>query len=585
MSNLNKFSKVITNNISNGAARSMLYSLKMKPSDFNKGIVGIGTMFYESNPCNNHLHKVAKIVKQNINRPNNKLKSFIFNTIGVSDGMSMGTSGMNYSLPSREIIADSIECFTQAHHYDGLICIPGCDKNLPGSLIGLIRINRPSFIIYGGSIRPGNFQNKDVDIVNAFQSYGELQNNKITMQQREQLLQACCQGSGACGGMYTANTMAVAIEAMGMALPYSSSNLALSVEKKKECQQSYKTLLNLIEQDIKPADIITRESLVNAIKTIIVFGGSTNAILHLLAIARTANIPLNLLDFNNIGKTTPVISNMKPHGKYLMKDIFEMGGTPLIMKYMLEQELLDGNCLTITGKTLEENLKNISTNCLKYHREIFDPNNPIKSSSHLKIFFGNLAPKGAVGKITGKEGNYFKGVALVFESETDFISHFENNVKLYHATKSENSKFVVVIRNQGPKGGPGMPEMLKPTSLIAGAELQNNIAFITDGRFSGGSHGFIIGHITPEAYTNGPISIIKNGDQIEIDAINNCINLCLDSEEIYNRKKLNQDVNSKKKYINELTTDKCYLHFSENNGMLKKYQKNVMDASHGCITI
>ena len=580
-SRLNKFSQVITNNISNGAARAMLYSLKMKPHDFNKGLVGIGSMAYESNPCNNHLHKVAKTVKQNINKPNNKLKSFIFNTIGVSDGMSMGTSGMNYSLPSREIIADSIECFIKAHHYDGIVCIPGCDKNLPGSLMGLIRINRPAFIIYGGSIRPGKFQNKDVDIVNAFQSYGELQNNKITSQQREELLQTCCQGSGACGGMYTANTMAVAIEAMGMSLPYSSSNLALSVDKTNECQQSYDTLLNLIQQDIKPSDIITRESMINAIKTIIIFGGSTNAILHLLAIARTANIQLNLIDFNNIGKTTPVISNMKPHGKYLMKDIFEMGGTPLIMKYMLEQELLDGECLTITGKTLKENLKDISTDCLKYHREIFNPSNPIKSSSHLKIFFGNLAPKGAVGKITGKEGDYFKGVALVFESESEFISHFENNTELYHSIKLANSKYVVVIRNQGPRGGPGMPEMLKPTSLIAGAELQNNIAFITDGRFSGGSHGFIIGHITPEAYNNGPISFVKNGDQIEIDAINNNINLCVEPKTIYKRKQTYQHKN----HIDEMTIDKCYYKLSEQNSVLKKYQKNVLDASHGCITI
>jgi len=581
---LNKFSKVITNNISNGAARSMLYSLKMKPSDFNKGIVGIGSMFYESNPCNNHLHKVAKIVKKNINQENNKLKSFIFNTIGVSDGMSMGTSGMNYSLPSRELIADSIECFTKAHHYDGLICLPGCDKNLPGSLMGLIRINRPSFIIYGGSIRPGRFQNQDVDIVNAFQSYGELKANKITTTQREDLLQSCCQGSGACGGMYTANTMAVAIEAMGMSLPYSSSNLALSPEKKNECRKSYTTLLNLIENDIKPSDIITRQSLENAIKTIIVFGGSTNAILHLLAIARTANIQLYLKEFDTIGEKIPVIANMKPHGKYLMKDIFKIGGTPLIMKYMLEQNMLNGNCLSITGKTLAENLEHVSTDCLNSDkiRAVFDPDNPIKNSSHLKIFFGNLAPRGAVGKITGKEGDYFKGKALVFESEEAFITDFETNHKFYDNIKQNDQKYVVVIRNQGPKGGPGMPEMLKPTSLIVGAQLQNHLAIITDGRFSGGSHGFIIGHITPEAYKNGPISMIKMGDMIEIDAKKGRIDICLDSIEMTQRKTLQKE---KHIDVNELTVDSYHQVLSENSNILTKYQKNVLDASHGCITI
>ena len=586
MSNLNKFSRIITNNTSNGAARSMLYSLKMKPNDFNKGIVGIGTMFYESNPCNNHLHKVAKIVKKNINKQDNKLKSFIFNTIGVSDGMSMGTSGMNYSLPSRELISDSIECFVKAHHYDGVICIPGCDKNLPGSLMGLIRINRPSFIIYGGSISPGKYQNKDVDIVNAFQSYGELQNNKITNQEREELLMTCCQGSGACGGMYTANTMAIAIEAMGMSLPYSSSNLALSQDKKKECQQSYSTLLNLIENDIKPSDIITKESIINAIRTIIVFGGSTNAILHLLAIARSANVELYLKDFNNIGELTPVIANMKPHGEYLMKDINQIGGTPLIMKYMLEQDLLDGNCLTITGKTLAENLDDISTNILQKHKYIFNPNNPIKKDSHLKIFFGNLAPSGAVGKITGKEGTYFKGEALVFESEEEFIKDFEENNNFYKSAKIDNKKYVVVIRNQGPKGGPGMPEMLKPTSLIAGAQLQHNIAFMTDGRFSGGSHGFIIGHITPEAYNGGPISFVINGDIIEIDSENNKINLCIDSTKFMKRKKSIIKKRNKSNVINsnDLNLETFHKILSKNN-YLQKYKKNVLDASHGCITI
>lgn len=582
-SNINKFSKVITNNISNGAARSMLYSLKMDQNDFSKGIVGVGTMFYESNPCNNHLHKIAKIVKKNINQDHNKLKSFIFNTIGVSDGMSMGTSGMNFSLPSRELISDSIECFVKAHHYDGLICIPGCDKNLPGSLMGLIRINRPSYIIYGGSIRPGNYQNKDVDIVNAFQSYGELKNNKITHQDRERLLQVCCKGSGACGGMYTANTMAVAIESMGMSLPYSSSNLSLSDAKKNECQQSYTTLLNLIENDIKPSDIITKKSLINAIKTIIVFGGSTNAILHLLAIARCSNIDLYLKDFNDIGKLTPVIANMKPHGQYLMKDISEIGGTPLIMKYMLEEGLLDGSCMTITGKTIEENLENISTSKLKDYKDIFNPKNPIKNTSHLKIFFGNLAPRGAVGKITGKEGEYFKGEALVFESEQEFIDDFENNSDFYNNIKASNKKYVIIIRNQGPKGGPGMPEMLKPTSLIAGAQLQYNIAIITDGRFSGGSHGFIIGHITPEAYNGGPISFVNNGDIIEIDAKNNKIDLCIDPQKLMQRK-LNKKKKSNTINANDLNIEKFHIILSENN-YLQKYKKNVLDASHGCITI
>jgi dihydroxy-acid dehydratase len=579
----NKYSQVITGDTSNGAARAMLYSLNLSEKKLKKPFIGIGSMNYDSNPCNNHLQALSNIVKKSVNK--HDMNGFTYNTIGISDGISMGTSGMKYSLPSREIIADSIETFMKGHHYDGGVCIPGCDKNLPGSLMGLIRVNRPSLIVYGGSIMPGKYNNKDVDIVSAFQSFGQMKNGDITPYEREKLLKVCCNGSGSCGGMYTANTMAIAIEAMGMSLPFSSSNLRQSNDKINECNSVGYFMKNLLEKDIKPSDIITKQSLINSIKMVIVMGGSTNAVLHLLAVARTANIKLNIDEFNTIGKNVPVVANMKPFGEYLMSDIFNMGGTPIIMKYLLDLGLLDGDCITVTGNSLKKNLENIDTSILDLdnNRKLFNYNRPLKNDSHIRIFKGNIAPNGAVGKITGKEGTSFKGRSLVFETEEDFINLVENNNNICVNKKIKGNKYdiknlltdkVIVIRNQGPKGSPGMPEMLKATSLINGMGLSDKVAFITDGRFSGGSHGFLIGHITPEAYDNGLISIIKNGDIIEIDAVNNTINLKIKSTTVKKRFKSTRN-DSLKHNVNKTISNDIFL---------EKYKKTVKSASDGCIT-
>ena len=545
---LNKFSKVITQDKTQGASQAMLYALKLSEEDLKKPQIGIGSNWFESNPCNNHLNILAKRVKSSFPQD---IIPFRFNTIGVSDGISMGTKGMLYSLPSREIIADSYETINIAHSYDGNIAIPGCDKNMPGCLMAMIRINRPSFMIYGGSMKPGICNNMEIDVVNAFQSYGQYLNGNIDEEKRKEIIKSACPGSGSCGGMYTANTMASAIEAMGMTLPGSSSNPALSEEKFSECDEAGKTIKFLLENDIKPLDIINEKSIHNAITTIISLGGSTNAVLHIMAIAKTANIKINLEDFE---KKVPILANLKPHGDYLMYHLHKIGGIRVVMKKLQDMNLLYDDCLAINGKTLKENLANIE------YKKIFEENNnllkKIKNESHIKILRGNLAKNGAVAKITGKEGDFFSGRARVFDSENEFIIALENN-----EIQKGN---VIVIRFQGPKGGPGMPEMLKPTSAIVGYGLQNDVAFITDGRFSGGSHGFIIGHISPEAYEGGLIGKVCDGDMITIDIDNNSIELNVSNKELSKRKiKIKND---------NLT------------GYLNKYRKNVSGAEEGCVT-
>lgn len=557
---MNKFSRIITQSKSQGASQAMLYALGLSRKDMNKSQIGISSVWYDGNPCNVHLNQFSKSIQENINsHPSKQMLGFRFNTIGISDGISMGTDGMKYSLPSRELIADSVESVMIGQCYDGNISVAGCDKNLPGCLMGMIRVNRPSILVYGGTIMPGLYKDQRVDIVNAFQSYGEFLDGKISEKERQEIVECACPGKGSCGGMYTANTMASAIEAMGMILPYGSSNPANSKQKEIEFQNISSYMYNLMQKDITVSDIITKKALENAITMVIVLGGSTNAVLHLLAIAKTAGIDLTLDDFNRIGKDVPVIGNLKPSGKYLMYDIYTMGGIPLIMKWLLENDYLHHDCLTVTGKTIEENLKGINTKII--NQDIFPYKNPQKEDSHIRIFKGNLSPQGCVGKITGKEGKYFKGRAMPYDSEDDFILDLEKG-KI-----SEGD--VIVIRFQGPKGGPGMPEMLKPTSAIAGYGLLGKVAFITDGRFSGGSHGFIIGHVTPEAFDWGNIAIVEKGDFIEIDAKKNTIELLVDHQEIGER---------------FLNLGKKKMKRNKPSGYLGKYQKLVGSPIHGCIT-
>ena len=553
---LNKFSKVITQDKSQGASQAMLYALKLSKKDMNKAQIGIGSNWFESNPCNSHLNEISKRVKNSLTEK--EIIGFQFNTIGVSDGITMGTKGMLYSLPSRELIADSYEMINLAHSYDGNIAIPGCDKNLPGCIMAMLRINRPSFMIYGGTIRPGRCNNKDINIVDAFQSYGMYINNEINDNERENIIQNACPGPGSCGGMYTANTMAAAIEAMGMMLPNGSSNPAKSSEKYQECELSGDIIKNLLLNNIKPKDIITKQSIENAITMGISLGGSTNLVLHILAIAKTAKIDIDIDIFNNLGKNIPVIGNFKPHGKYLMNDLHNLGGTSLVTKLLYEMGLLHGECLTITGKTLKENLDNIDLNKVDF-KDIIVKNNPIKKDSHIRILYGNLAPNSAVAKITGKEQKVFIGKAKVFESEDGFLKSLKNG--------DIKKGSVIIIRNQGPIGGPGMPEMLKPTSAIVGYGLDNDIAFITDGRFSGGSHGFIIGHVTPEAALGGPIGYVQDGDTIVIDTINNRIDWEISSKNIYKYRNYDNNKNL------------------ENNEYLQKYKKLVFPANLGCTTL
>ena len=554
--NLNKYSKTVTQDDTQPAAQAMLHAIGMKESDFKNAIVGIASTGYEGNPCNMHLNDLSKHVKKGV--LSNNVTGLIFNTIGVSDGISMGTPGMRYSLPSRDIIADSMETVVQAMSYDGLVTVVGCDKNMPGALMAMIRLNRPSILLYGGTIDSGCHNGKKLDVVSAFEAWGSKVSGQMDNQEYKSIIKKACPGAGACGGMYTANTMASAIEALGMSLPFNSSNPANSKLKEIESENCGKAIKNLLIKDLKPLDIITRKSLENAIRLVVALGGSTNAVLHFLAIARAAKIDFTLDDFQKISDSTPFIADLKPSGKYLMEDVHDIGGTPAVLKYLLKKGLIHGDCLTVTGKTIEENLKEVSD--LKLNQDVIKTiEKPIKSSGHIRILYGNIAEEGSVAKITGKEGLFFKGSAIVFDSE------FAANKGIGEGKVNKGD--VVVIRYEGPKGGPGMPEMLKPTAAIMGAGLGKDVALITDGRFSGGTHGFVVGHITPEAQEGGNIALIENGDTITIDAIKNTIILDVEENELIKRK-------------NKWVEPKLKVGF----GSLYKYAKTVSSASKGCVT-
>lgn len=556
MSELNKYSKTITQDPTQPAAQAMLYGVGLKESDMSKAQVGIVSSGYEGNTCNMHLNSLAKTCKMGVEA--SQLVGLVFHTIGVSDGISNGTDGMRYSLASREVIADSIEAVAGAQWYDGILAVMGCDKNMPGSVMAMLRLNRPSIMVYGGTIRSGNYKNQSLNIVSAFEALGQKIAGTISEEDYHGVIKNACPGAGACGGMYTANTMAVAIEAMGMSLPYSSSNPATSEEKQEECLRAGSAMRNLLEKDIKPKDIVTKESLQNAMVLLSVLGGSTNATLHLLAIAHCAGIDLSLNEFQEVTNRTPLLGDLKPSGKYLMEDIYVSGGTPAVMKYLLEKGMLNGDCMTVTGKTLRENLQDIKGLALDQD-VIRNIENPLKSTGHIQILRGNLAQNGAVAKITGKEGSYFKGLAVVFNDEFQAIDGITSGVV--------KEGHVVVIRYCGPKGGPGMPEMLKPTSAIMGAGLGDKVALITDGRFSGGTHGFVVGHVAPEAFEGGAIALIENNDMITIDVDHGLLQVELSAEELEKRK------------LNWSQPD-----FKIKSGMLYKYAKSVSCASLGCLT-
>ena len=551
---LNKFSRKITQDESLPAAQAMLYGIGLKDDDFKKAQIGIASTGFEGNPCNMHLNDLALQIKKSIS--DEDLVGLIFNTIGVSDGITNGTKGMTYSLISREIIADSIETIVNAQFYDGLISVVGCDKNMPGAMMAIGRLNRPSILVYGGTIKSGKYKDQSLNIVSAFEAYGQKIKGKISQEEYKGIIKNSIPGPGACGGMYTANTMSSAIEALGMSLPFSSSNPAESNNKLSETQTIGKSIYNLLKEDIRPKDIMTRKAFENALSIIMVLGGSTNAVLHIIAMANSVGVEVSLDDFQNFSNKTPFIANLKPSGDFLMEDLHNMGGTPALMKYMLENGYLHGDCLTVTGKTLEENLKSVKNSINTKIIKSFEK--PIKNSGHIQVLYGNIAPEGAVAKITGKEGEIFEGHAKVYENEFEAIKGIENEVK-----KGD----VIVIKNSGPKGGPGMPEMLKPTSAVIGAGLGKDVALITDGRFSGGSHGFVVGHITPESYDGGPICIIRNNDKIIIDAKNNKIDLKIDKKEFDKR------INSLKLQSN-----------NKYKGVVKKYINSVSSASKGCIT-
>ncbi|HTI59289.1 dihydroxy-acid dehydratase [Mucilaginibacter sp.] len=554
---LNKYSKHLTSDPTQPAAQAMLYGIGLTDDDMKKAQVGVASMGYDGNTCNMHLNDLAKLVKEGIWEES--LVGLIFNTIGVSDGMSMGTEGMRYSLVSRDVIADSIEAVCGAQYYDGLITLPGCDKNMPGSVMAMARLNRPSIMIYGGTIKPGHYKGEGLNIVSAFEALGQKIAGNITPEDFMGVVKNACPSAGACGGIYTANTMASAIEALGMSLPYSSSNPALSEEKKQECRDAGKAIKILLERDIKPSDIMTRAAFENAIVTIMVLGGSTNAVLHLIAMAKSMGIKLTQDDFQSVSNRIPVLADMKPSGKYVMEDLHNVGGVPAVMKYLLKLGWLDGSCLTVTGKTLAENLESVPDLDFGTQKVIMPAEKPIKATGHLQILYGNLATGGSVAKISGKEGERFEGPARVFDGEFELIHGIESG----HVRAGD----VVVIRNIGPKGAPGMPEMLKPTSAIFGAGLGASVALITDGRFSGGTHGFVVGHITPEAYDGGNIGIVKDDDMIEIDAINNTINLKISDAELAQRKSEWKQPELKAK-----------------KGLLYKYAKTVSTAAEGCVT-
>lgn len=553
---LNKYSKIITQDETQPASQAMFYGIGLTEEDLKKAQVGIVSMGYDGNPCNMHLNDLAKDIKTGVWKED--LVGLIFNTIGVSDGISNGNDGMRFSLVSRDVIADSIETVMGAQWYDGLIAVPGCDKNMPGALMAMGRVNRPSIMVYGGSIHPGKWKGEDLNIVSAFEALGKKIKNTITPEDFKGVIQNACPGAGACGGMYTANTMSSAIEALGMSLPYSSSNPALSPEKKQECVDAGKAIKILLEKDIKPRDIMTRKAFENAITMVAVLGGSTNAVMHLIAMAHSVGIELTLKDFQDISDKTPLLADLKPSGKYLMEDLHNVGGVPAVMKYLLKEGFLHGECLTVTGKTIAENLASVPD--LQDGQEvIFEIQKALKATGNIQILYGNLATEGCVAKISGKEGEFFEGTAVVFEGEKDVIRGIQAG-----EVKPGN---VVIIRYCGPKGGPGMSEMLKPTSAIMGAGLGNSVALITDGRFSGGSHGFVVGHVTPEAYEGGGIALIENGDVITIDAVKNTINMKISDEELAKRKA------NWKRPESSIT-----------QGVLLKYMRSVSSASEGCVT-
>ncbi|MEO5947050.1 MAG: dihydroxy-acid dehydratase [Chitinophagaceae bacterium] len=555
---LNKYSKTLTQDITQPAAQAMYYAIGFKEEDFNKAQVGIVSMGWDGNPCNMHLNDLATTVKESINVTEGLL-GLRFYTIGVSDGISMGTDGMRYSLVSRDLIADSIETNAGAQYYDALITIPGCDKNMPGSIMAMGRLNRPSIMLYGGTIAPGHYKGEDLNIVSAFEALGQKIAGNLSDADFKGIVQHSCPGAGACGGMYTANTMASAIEALGMSLPNSSSNPALSNEKQKECEAAGKAIKILLEKDIKPSDIMIRKAFENAITVVMVLGGSTNAVLHLIAMAKSVDVELSQDDFQTISNKVPLLADFKPSGKYLMQDLHEHGGVPAVMKYLLSKGLLHGDCLTVTGKTVAENLADAPSLDFEKQKIIMPLEQPLKVTGHLQILYGNLAEKGSVAKISGKEGEKFEGTARVFDGEKDLIAGITSGK--VHAGD------VVVIRYIGPRGAPGMPEMLKPTGAIIGAGLGKSVALITDGRFSGGTHGFVVGHITPEAFDGGLIALVKDDDIIEIDAVNNKLTLKVSEKEITERK------NNWKQPPLKAT-----------KGILFKYAQHVKSADQGCVT-
>ncbi len=554
---LNKYSKTITLDPTQPAAQAMFYGIGLTDADLHKAQVGIVSMGYDGNTCNMHLNALAANVKTSVWE--NDLVGLVFHTIGVSDGMSNGTDGMRYSLVSRDVIADSIETVCGAQYYDALITVPGCDKNMPGSLIAMGRLNRPSIMLYGGTIAPGHYKGQDLNIVSAFEALGQKMAGQLDEADFKGIVQHACPGAGACGGMYTANTMAAAIEALGMSLPYSSSNPALSEEKQQECRDAGKAIRLLLEKDIKPKDIMTRKAFENAVAVIMVLGGSTNAVLHMIAMAKSVGVSFTQDDFQTISDKIPVLADFKPSGKYLMQDLHQYGGVPAVMKYMLAQGWLHGDCLTVTGKTIAENLASAPDLNFDQQKIIYPKENPIKATGHLQILYGNLATGGSVAKISGKEGDVFVGPARVFDGEQSLIAGI-------HSGKIQSGD-VVVIKNVGPVGAPGMPEMLKPTSAIIGAGLGKSVALITDGRFSGGTHGFVVGHITPEAYKGGLIGLVEDNDIIELNVPERKMTLQVDEATIAKRRA------AQPAPVLKVT-----------NGVLYKYAKLVTDASEGCVT-
>ena len=553
---LNQYSSRITQPKSQGGSQAMLYATGLTEEDMNKPQVGIASVWYEGNPCNMHLLELAAEVKKGVVDAN--LVGMRFNTVGVSDGISMGTEGMSYSLQSRDLIADSIETIMGGQWYDALVTLPGCDKNMPGCLMAMGRLNRPALMVYGGTIKPGCLGEEKLDIISAFQSYGQFLANSIDEETRQQIVRNACPGAGACGGMYTANTMASAIEAMGMSLPYSSSIPAEDPDKQDECRRAGQAIMNLLEKDIKPRDIMTRAAFENAMVVIMALGGSTNAVLHLIAIARSVEVDLTIDDFQSVSDRVPFLADLKPSGRYVQEDLHNVGGTVGVMKYLLAEGMLDGDCLTVSGRSIAENLQSLP-GLAEGQDVIRTLQNPIKSSGHLQILRGNLAPEGAVAKITGKEGLLFTGTANVFDSEEEMLAALEQD----QIQKGD----VVIIRYEGPQGGPGMPEMLTPTSAIMGAGLGSDVALMTDGRFSGGSHGFIVGHVTPEAQLGGPLALVQNGDSITIDGEHNRIEMDVNDEELASRR--------------EAWTAPP---LKATRGTLYKYIKNVKSASEGCVT-